>query len=435
MRGEGGIIVDGLLTFPREDGTWFTATVEATSAATREEVQFLNPMRKIFWDAMALATSLPAAVFLYQYAGDPLLIQKSGNAYYILHLLSQIILLWVVYVSLFRRNRRYRYIYAIAQFGQYHADEQWIVIGEDVFPHPDDKYFLELKNQCVKKGAGLLVVHENEVINLIIAPPRIQIDRVKRKSVLLLPMSDLMQKVQQMGLAGKIKGHEIKKYLYRGNSGNLLRFTSKLRPLMLVSAVSLLIIFGVFLDHNLDRPFARVNEKQYARALQLAIDNFRPESHALDSVVNSWVVPAYSKYKPYLDSREDLNRVLTVPEYLIQSGALDKVSLDGVSFDLYDCSKYASLKSSLFLVQLDRYFPASFALKQAKILQELNIKVTCLWLGCFSERTSAFFLIAEQVFPTRDAAEKGLQKLEKKLRSHKLELSLEVVEIKAGSNL
>lgn len=435
MRGEGGIIVDGLLTFPREDGTWFTATVEATSAATSEEVKFLNPLRKIFWDALALSTSIPSAVFLYQYLDDPLLIQKTGNVFQFLLIFLETSILWLIYVGLFIRHRKYRYIYALAQFGHYHADEQWIVIGDDVFPHPEDKFFIELKNQCVKKGAGLLLVRENELVNLLIAPPRMSIATKTRKRVLLLPMKELMQKVQQVGVGGKINGTNIKDYLYRGSSAITLRFVGKLKPQMLVSAFAVVNILTVFLDHNLDRPFVRVNEKQYAKALQLALDNFKPESPASDSVVNSWVIPAYGAYQPYLDAREKVAVEWLVPEFIIQSGVLEKTNLEGIALQMYDCSKYAELSKPIFVIQIDGYFPASFAQNQAKVLRELNIKVTCLWLGCFSERTSAFFLSADRVFPSRESAKNGLQKLEKSLKSRNLNLSLEVVEIKPLNGL
>ena len=51
---------------------------------------------------------------------------------------------------------RYRYIYAVEQFKKYHADEQWVAIGEDVFENPNDKYLKELKKQCVYNGFGLI---------------------------------------------------------------------------------------------------------------------------------------------------------------------------------------------------------------------------------------------------------------------------------------
>ena len=51
---------------------------------------------------------------------------------------------------------RYRSIFAIEQFKQYYADEQWVAIGKDTFSEEEDHFFQELKKQCVYNGFGLL---------------------------------------------------------------------------------------------------------------------------------------------------------------------------------------------------------------------------------------------------------------------------------------
>ena len=65
---------------------------------------------------------------------------------------------------------RYRYIYAIQQFLNYQVTEQWICIGEDVFPSGSDPYFRQLRKKCIDHGIGLLVInHQLQVTPLFTA--------------------------------------------------------------------------------------------------------------------------------------------------------------------------------------------------------------------------------------------------------------------------
>ncbi|MDO8367853.1 MAG: hypothetical protein Q7T20_13715, partial [Saprospiraceae bacterium] len=75
----------------------------------------------------------------------------------------------------------YRYIFAIQQFKQYFADEQWVAIAEDVFPSPIDPYLLELRNQCVYNGIGLAIVPLEGMVRKVIDPSRLGIFGKDRK--------------------------------------------------------------------------------------------------------------------------------------------------------------------------------------------------------------------------------------------------------------
>ncbi|MEL6943603.1 MAG: hypothetical protein AAFO82_13110, partial [Bacteroidota bacterium] len=67
---------------------------------------------------------------------------------------------------------RYHYIYAVEQFKRYHADEQWIAVGEDIFTGPTDPKLLELRDQCIKNGFGLIEVRADLVPFILITPSR-----------------------------------------------------------------------------------------------------------------------------------------------------------------------------------------------------------------------------------------------------------------------
>jgi hypothetical protein len=80
-----------------------------------------------------------------------------------------------------RTWKKYRYIYAIEQFKRYFADEQWIVLGEDVFHHTLDPNYIELKNQCIFNGFGLAIVNKKGETQAIASPSRLGLYGKDRK--------------------------------------------------------------------------------------------------------------------------------------------------------------------------------------------------------------------------------------------------------------
>lgn len=89
---------------------------------------------------------------------------------------------------------RYHYIQAVEQFKQYQADEQWIAVGADVFESKNASELMELKDQCIKSGFGLMEVTEDLVVSIIIAPSRIPILR-KRQKLNLTISSEIAQRI------------------------------------------------------------------------------------------------------------------------------------------------------------------------------------------------------------------------------------------------
>ena len=60
-----GIIADGILFFPKDDGEKFLASVEATSFDTRDEVKYKLQRRLLFWDCIMAASALSALMVLF----------------------------------------------------------------------------------------------------------------------------------------------------------------------------------------------------------------------------------------------------------------------------------------------------------------------------------------------------------------------------------
>jgi SPOR domain len=146
------------VTFRKEDGSLFVCTYEATSRDKAEEVKYQLNISYFLWDCAAFGAMLAAVVYVVSFV-------YQRNWLIALHGAGNIgLLIGVGMMGFFgwhftmQKWRKYRYIFAIQQFKQYHADEQWIAIAEDVFPGPSDPYMIELRNQCVYNGIGLAVI-------------------------------------------------------------------------------------------------------------------------------------------------------------------------------------------------------------------------------------------------------------------------------------
>ena len=181
VRSKTGIIADGHLSFPMEDGQSFVATFEATSYDTREEVRYRIQSRLLIWDSLAVGSILTAFMASYAYTFHRAMIKMAGLWMSLAALTLILLLAYLVYYFLFRGLHKYRYIYAIEQFKRYHANEQWIAIGEDVFLTSEDHFFRELKDQCVLNGFGLISVDRDHEPQLLITPSRQEVFGSKRR--------------------------------------------------------------------------------------------------------------------------------------------------------------------------------------------------------------------------------------------------------------
>lgn len=176
-----GWVADGKITFRKSDGSPFVCTYEATSRDKAEEVKFQLNIHYFLWDCVAFGMVCAALAYVFFYETDlPWLAELKvvGN---IGLLLGIGIIGFFAWYFVMQGWRKYRYIFAIQQFKQYFADEQWVAIAEDVFPAPNDPYMLELRNQCVYNGIGLAIVPLEGMVRKIIDPSRLGIFGKDRK--------------------------------------------------------------------------------------------------------------------------------------------------------------------------------------------------------------------------------------------------------------
>jgi cell division septation protein DedD len=173
--GEGGIVADGMMQFRKNDGSPFVCTYEATSRDKAEEVKFALNLVYFLWDCAAFAMVCTAIAYFFAYQTNRVWLISLRGAGNLGFLIGTWMIAFFSWYFTMHKWKKYRYIYAIQQFKQYAADEQWIALADDVFPSPTDPYLLELRNQCVFSGFGLALVSVDTAPRVLAAPSRLRI--------------------------------------------------------------------------------------------------------------------------------------------------------------------------------------------------------------------------------------------------------------------
>lgn len=192
-----GLVADGVLRFKHPNGASFVCTYEASSREKVDEVKFTLNIHYFLWDCAAFGAVTMAVAYLVAYASNPtwlVLLGWTGNFGMLLGIGMIGFLSWYFTMN---KWRKYRYIYALEQFKQYQADEQWVALAADVFPAPTDPYLLELKSQCVYNGFGLGIVPEEGPVRVICAPTRLGAYAQERKMVEWITDQEWFQRASQ----------------------------------------------------------------------------------------------------------------------------------------------------------------------------------------------------------------------------------------------
>lgn len=194
---EEGWVADGKLSFQKEDGSPFVCTYEATSLDKAEEVKYKLNTHYFIWDCVAFGAVCAAVMYMLFYQTRRLWLIElhgSGNMGFVI---GMFIIGFFGWYFTMQNWRKYRYIFAIQQFRQYFADEQWVAIADDVFPAPNDPYYIELRNQCVYNGVGLAIVPFDGNVRKVSDPSRLGIFGKDRKMADWVTRADWYKKVSQ----------------------------------------------------------------------------------------------------------------------------------------------------------------------------------------------------------------------------------------------
>lgn len=192
-----GWIADGRITFVKPDGTPFVCTYEATSLDKIGEVKYQLNTDYFLWDAFAFGMLCAAIAIVALFETNlPWMLQLSaaGNVGILFGSFIPGFFSWYITMN---KWRKYRSIYAIEQFAQYAADEQWIVLADDVFPSVLDPYYVELREQCISGGVGLAIVAPDGTVRKICDPSRLGAFGKDRKITHWITRSDLYKQASE----------------------------------------------------------------------------------------------------------------------------------------------------------------------------------------------------------------------------------------------
>lgn len=405
MRGEGGIIADGLLSYQTKEGDKFISTFEATSQATGDEVKFKMQKAKLLWDGIALGSLSAAAWLCWSYYNDDLFFSKNGYLNPALIVLSIFFPIFIAFIILFRKSVRYKYIYAIEQFKQYYANEQWISIGDDVFSGPDDRFLKELKDQCIKNGFGLIQVSEGHQPQLIITPARQDTFKNKRKSIQFKSLGEMTKIIKSLNYQKWFSFLNINKFLniFMDRSG-LSRFKDKNSFQISVAGLSWLSIMVAYLLELSKSPIDYVNEKSYPSELMAKFKGKEPESAFAIIDDTSLVQPFIENVLPYMELLALEGKSKKVVS--VQKRGLDIVIglKNDVNLYVYDCERFYGRDSVSYLVEEGVYLKIEDAIDRVQFLQRQGIDAGAMWLGCFSESDNGYALFFEEILDTREEA-------------------------------
>ncbi|MEL7120792.1 MAG: hypothetical protein AAFO07_15175 [Bacteroidota bacterium] len=424
VRAEGDIIADGYLSFEQEDGSTFTATLEATSRMTSKEVKYRMQYSLLFWDSFTVGSYVTLGFIAWQHIfRDNLWVAQYGTVVAILFQLAILLLSMATFAGLFSRRKRYRYIYAIAQFKQYYANDQWIAVGEDVFVSKNDKHLKELMNQCVIHGMGLILIDRASVPHIRIAPARVDHFDHKRK---VLEFGTLEELTKNVVVSNNMRTG-ISKYLpkiqlpFDTSSLQTIRFQTPYGNQIVLSLIAIILsTIIMFRQHKEEKEITYVDELTYPQLM--ASKRLYPYYYlGLDTV--------YPLDTPYIVKiPRDVNAskyVLTKGDY--RQAGLIIYSSEGIMVE-YACERLNDISTSKFAITAGRFSTMEELRKVIIRLNQQGITASGLWAGCFSDSDEYLLYIGDLYFNV-DEARADLRVIRNRLRQAQYDASAFIFEL------
>ncbi|MEO1714625.1 MAG: hypothetical protein AAFU60_14940, partial [Bacteroidota bacterium] len=323
---------------------------------------------------------------------------------------------WLIFLVSFLTIRlilspffRYRYIYAVAQFKKYFADDQWIAIGDDVFESPRDPNLLELKKQCVRYGFGLLQVFPNMEVQLLIAAAREEQFKQKRQRIQLLELpawtEEISKRVPTRGLAS------LRNRLFKQSSVSVSRFRTRYTKQIGVAIVALLVMVAFFYRKSQEVAIQYMDAEEVVEYLEERIPNSVPEptSYLVDTAFLDQFADIQGMYFPGQVTRE---RARKKPgpvqsearlEELYRAGRVIVVQ-EGESSG-YDCSRFANLEGTHYVVVDGFYLRLGVARERLELLRSRGLTAGLIWPNCTERNKEDFLIFFGPIFTDRTAAE------------------------------
>ncbi len=424
LRGKGGIVADGFLSFVQPSGEVFRATFEATSYDTKAEVRYRKQKILLYWDAAAAAACFACGLLLLGLFRAWFTVEALTLTGAIALFIAFFTFGFFGFLLLFRNWRRYRYIYAIEQFKRYHADEQWVALGEDVFANlTSDPYYLELKKQCIYNGMGLLIVRADKSILMQLSPARKDVFGKKRSNIDFLRQDDLQRMLDE----GRYP-----EWMATLKPENLLRFQRRYKYQMLTVGICLALTSGVLYQEMQElKTIEEESPEAYLRRMADVRDRneryTQPITFVLDTLI-TWPYPIRKDMEPYLSLQPAPPESVPVPP-VARSGASSEGfvgHLDGAAPYTYDCSRLRPLTSTGYIIQEGVYQSYSAVTARIRELEGFGFTASAVWLGCFDELESGYALYFGLIFDDPTSARSSLENYQQRLGDNVLNLNLQL---------
>lgn len=404
---------------PRKKST-FLATFEATSQATAQEIQYSVQSGLLILDALAIASMVAAGSYGYNYMNDQYTLNQLGTFKFFAGFVGVLIATMIAYMLLFRRLSRYHHIHALAQFKRYHADEQWVAYGEDVFANPGNKYLIELKKQCIRHGFGLISVDQNLQPSLVMTPAR---DLKKNNHIQVKSFkSNKLKDNKAFKWANGIKVPNLKSPI---DTSDYTRFTKSYWKQGLVILAMTFVIGDIYYEEHKNPNIIYADEKAYQKELAERAKNSKEEpvdylveneegdlvlnSELKEESIESVTITPKKKNKP---SKTIASRPKTSKQdaLIIATGMEEYVS--------YDCRRLAAVKGTNYLVQIATANNSTEAIKKVKSFNENGFRANAVWLGCFLNKKN-YVVYLDDIYHNKNAATLRLEKYQKLLIAKK----------------
>jgi len=427
VRTEDGIRADGYLAFKLDkEGNVFTATIEATDYMKREELRYRLYWQLMFMDGLTSAMAIMAILSGWAHIRGEPSVYPTGPFGAILIIIGIIALLTGIIVLLVRGRSRYHYIYAVEQFKQYHADDQWVAFAWDVFHSTDSTYYRELRKQCMQYGFGLLEVDREQHVKIHLAPTRMDVfgrRRVIRQFQQVRDFTQRMGKRLNTRLPVPVK---VNPRLRVGDWGNLFRFRRSYKHQAFISGISLMLI-GIFFSLELkERPIAyedtNLDQRRRERLAQRLEGGADKESRVF-LVDTAAVPPPMPDVQPYLQ----IDQVIpgTVPQ--ASTTREGEVFLYGDDdFRTLSCERIAAAANNRYLVYLNSYYDPAYAKSQALYLRRRGIAVNVIWADCFFPGRTFYILYLEDLYNTFEEGQQARRRLDRDLTNQVLDFETNI---------
>jgi len=401
---------------PRKKSS-FLATFEATSQATAEEIQYSVQNKLLFLDALAIASMVAASSYGYNYMNDQYTVNQLGTFKFFAGFIGVLVATLIAYMLLFRKISRYHHIHALAQFKRYHADEQWVSYGVDVFANPNNKYLVELKKQCIRHGFGLISVDQNLQPSLVMTPAR---DLKKNNHIKVKEFTaNKLKDNKAFKWADKIKIPNFKSPI---DTADYTRFTKSYWKQGLVILAMGFVIGDIYYEEQKNPNIIYANEKAYQKELAEKAKNVKKEpadylveNEEGDLVLNSELQKASIEKEtstPKLRSKTPSPPSTIRPKTAKQDALIIATGME--EYVSYDCRRLAAVKGTNYLVQIATANSSTEAIRKVKSFNENGFRANAVWLGCFLNKKN-YVVYLDDIFNNKNAATLRLEKYQKLL--------------------